>query len=90
MTIVSILVVFATSTYSNYATKTKIASQVSLVTAHARQVYDLKKDGKYFYLDFGHSMINDYGAVTKNIGESGANIIKENAEIMIRPEASSP
>ena len=35
-------------------------------------------------------MINDYGAVTKNIGESGANIIKGNAEIMIRPRSSSP
>lgn len=35
-------------------------------------------------------MINDYGAITKNIGESGANIIKGNAEIMISPEAVAP
>lgn len=48
LTIISILAVFVTSTYSNYATRTKIANQVSLVTAHARQVYDLKKDGKDF------------------------------------------
>ncbi|MFV9972320.1 MAG: prepilin-type N-terminal cleavage/methylation domain-containing protein [Francisella endosymbiont of Hyalomma asiaticum] len=31
LTIVSILVVFATSTYSNYATITNIANQVSLL-----------------------------------------------------------
>ncbi|KIP30305.1 hypothetical protein CH66_1952 [Francisella tularensis subsp. holarctica] len=36
LTIISILAVFVTSTYSNYATRTKIANQVSLVTAHAR------------------------------------------------------
>ncbi|MFV9972319.1 MAG: hypothetical protein AB8V06_02610 [Francisella endosymbiont of Hyalomma asiaticum] len=35
-------------------------------------------------------MINDYGAINKNIGESGANIIKGNAEIMISPEAVAP
>ncbi|WP_343377515.1 hypothetical protein [Francisella-like endosymbiont] len=35
-------------------------------------------------------MINDYGAITKNIGESGANIIKGNVEIMISPEAVAP
>lgn len=29
-------------------------------------------------------------AVTKNIGESGANIIKGNDEVMIRPEAVDP
>lgn len=90
LTIISILAVFVTSTYSNYATRTKIANQVSLVTAHARQVYDLKKDGKDFYLNFDNSTVNDYGAVTKNIGESGANIIKGNAEVIIRPEAVDP
>ncbi|ABI82359.1 prepilin-type N-terminal cleavage/methylation domain-containing protein [Francisella tularensis] len=90
LTIISILAVFVTSTYSNYATRTKIANQVSLVTAHTRQVYDLKKDGKDFYLNFDNSTVNDYGAVTKNIGESGANIIKGNDEVMIRPEAVDP
>lgn len=53
-------------------------------------MYNLKKGGKDFYLDFNHSMINDYGVITKNIGESGANIIKGNAEIMIRLEAVAP
>lgn len=89
LTIVSILVVFATSTYSNYATRTKIANQVSLLHMLVKCI-NLKKDGKDFYLDFNHSMINDYGVITKNIGESGANIIKGKAEIMIRPEAVAP
>ncbi|APC92138.1 MULTISPECIES: hypothetical protein [Francisella] len=48
MTITSILAVFVTSTYSNYATRTKIANQVSLVTAYTRQVYRFKKDGRIF------------------------------------------
>lgn len=35
-------------------------------------------------------MINDYGAITKNIGKSGANIIIGDVEIMISPEAVAP
>ncbi|MFV9924599.1 MAG: type II secretion system protein [Francisella endosymbiont of Hyalomma scupense] len=46
LTIVSILVVFATSTYSNYATITY--SQPSIFTAHDSQVYNLKKMVRIF------------------------------------------
>jgi prepilin-type N-terminal cleavage/methylation domain-containing protein len=88
--IISILAVLATSTYSNYATRVKIANQVSIVTAHAKDIYDLKKDGKNFYLEFPFSTVNEYGTVTKNIGENGENIISGSAEVMIRPEAIPP
>jgi len=92
ISIIGILAVFVTSTYSNYATRAKIADQVSILSAKARQMYDLKKNGHYSFNEFAdeHSVVNEYGAITKNIGEAGANIVKGNAEIMIRPEAVPP
>lgn len=80
---------FAVSTYSNYKTRAKIAAELTVLAAQAREVYDLKKNGKDFYLNSAYTTVNEYGAVTKNIGESGSKLLDIEAEIMMRPESVS-
>ena len=87
ISIISIVAMFGVSTYSNYTTRAKIAAEVSVLTARAQEVYDLKKDGKNFYLNSDHTTVNEYGAVIKDIGDSGSKALKVAAQIMIRPES---
>lgn len=56
--LVSIIAMFATSTYSNYTTRAKIAAELSVLTAKAREVYYLKEDSKNFYLNSDHTIVN--------------------------------
>lgn len=90
ISIISIIAMFSVSTYSNYKTRAKIAAELTVLAAQAREVYDLKKDGKDFYLNSAYTTVNEYGAVTKNIGKSGSKLLDVEAEIMIRPETIPP
>jgi hypothetical protein len=84
--IISILAAVAIPMYSNYITRTKIANELPVLHAKAREIYDLKKDGRNFYIGGEHLTINEYGALVKDIGNTGSNIIDGEAEIMLRPE----
>ncbi|QLE79107.1 prepilin-type N-terminal cleavage/methylation domain-containing protein [Francisella sp. Scap27] len=84
--IFSILASVAIPMYSNYVTRTKIANELPVLHAKAREIYDLKKDGRDFYIGGEYLTINEYGAIVKDIGNTGSNIIDGNAEIMLRPE----
>ena len=87
VSIISIIAMFAVSTYANYSTRAKIAAELTVLSAQAREVYDLKKDGKDFYLNSAYTTVNEYATVTKNIGKSGSKLLDIEAEIMIRPES---
>lgn len=84
--IIGILVAVAIPMYSNYITRTKIANELPVLHAKAREIYDLKINGKDFYIGGEHMTINEYGALIKDIGSNGNKIIDGNAEIMLRPE----
>lgn len=88
ITIIAILASLANATYSNYVIRTKIATEVSVLTARAKEIYDLKRNGKDFsQLDGNYSEINEYAALSKNIGTAGGTrVVNGYAEIMVRPE----
>ncbi|WP_432773421.1 prepilin-type N-terminal cleavage/methylation domain-containing protein [Francisella salimarina] len=86
--IITILATLGYATYSDYIIKTKIATEVSVLTARAKEIWDLKKDNKNFYLEGDYSEVNEYAALTKNIGTAGGSgIVNGYAEIMVRPES---
>ncbi|MBK2268160.1 prepilin-type N-terminal cleavage/methylation domain-containing protein [Francisella philomiragia] len=85
--IVGILATLANATYSNYVIRTKIATEVSVLTTRAKEIWDLKRSNKDFYLNGENSEVNEYAALTKNIGTAGGTgIVNGYAEIMVRPE----
>ncbi|APC97616.1 prepilin-type N-terminal cleavage/methylation domain-containing protein [Francisella frigiditurris] len=84
--IVAIIATIATSVYSNYVLRTKIAAEVSVQTARAKEIYDLKRNGHDFYSLQGNDALNEYAALTKDIGTTGSGIINGYGEIMVRPE----
>ncbi|MEY8766620.1 MULTISPECIES: prepilin-type N-terminal cleavage/methylation domain-containing protein [Francisella] len=85
--IITILATLGYATYSDYIIKTKIATEVSVLTARAKEIWDFKKDNKNFYLEGDYSEVNEYAALTKNIGTAGGSgIVNGYAEIMVRPE----
>ncbi|MEY8674155.1 type IV pilin protein [Francisella philomiragia] len=85
--IITILATLGYATYSDYIIKTKIATEVSVLTARAKEIWDFKKDNKDFYLNGDYSEVNEYAALTKNIGTAGGSgIVNGYAEIMVRPE----
>ncbi|MFC4893112.1 prepilin-type N-terminal cleavage/methylation domain-containing protein [Pseudofrancisella aestuarii] len=84
--IVAIIATIATSAYSNYVLRTKIAAEVSVQTAKAKEIYDLKRNGHDFYYLNGNDALNEYAALTKDIGTTGSGIINGYGEIMVRPE----
>ncbi|MEY8702447.1 prepilin-type N-terminal cleavage/methylation domain-containing protein [Francisella philomiragia] len=85
--IVGILATLAHATYSNYIIRTKIATEVSVLTARAKEIWDLKRSNKDFYLNGENSEVNEYAALTKNIGTAGGTgIVNGYTEIMVRPE----
>ncbi|WP_395167410.1 prepilin-type N-terminal cleavage/methylation domain-containing protein [Francisella salimarina] len=86
--IITILATLGYATYSDYIIKTKIATEVSVLTARAKEIWDFKKDNKNFYLEGDYSEVNEYAALTKNIGTAGGSgIVNGYAEIMVRPES---
>lgn len=85
--IVGILATLANATYSNYVIRTKIATEVFVLTTRAKEIWDLKRSDKDFYLNGENSEVNEYAALTKNIGTAGGTgIVNGYAEIMVRPE----
>ncbi|KFJ43614.1 prepilin-type N-terminal cleavage/methylation domain-containing protein [Francisella philomiragia] len=85
--IVGILATLANATYSNYVIRTKIATEVFVLTTRAKEIWDLKRSDKDFYLNGDYSEVNEYAALTKNIGTAGGTgIVNGYAEIMVRPE----
>lgn len=85
--IIGILATLANATYSNYVIRTKIATEVSVLTTRAKEIWDLKRSNKDFYLNGDNSEVNEYAALTKNIGTAGGTgIVNGYAEIMVRPE----
>lgn len=87
ITIIGILATLANATYSNYVIRTKIATEVSVLTTRAKEIWDLKRSNKDFYLNGDNSEVNEYAALTKNIGTAGGTgIVNGYAEIMVRPE----
>lgn len=77
----------ANATYSNYVIRTKIATEVFVLTTRAKEIWDLKRSDKDFYLNGENSEVNEYAALTKNIGTAGGTgIVNGYAEIMVRPE----
>ncbi|MBK2296302.1 prepilin-type N-terminal cleavage/methylation domain-containing protein [Francisella philomiragia] len=85
--IVGILATLANATYSNYVIRTKIATEVFVLTTRAKEIWDLKRSNKDFYLNGENSEVNEYAALTKNIGTAGGTgIVNGYAEIMVRPE----
>ena len=84
--ILSTLALIAIPAYLNYIVKTKITLEVSNLTVLAKEIYFVQKDGYVYEQKYENIHINDYSTVTKNVGESGTNIVSGYAEIMIRPE----
>lgn len=86
LAIIAIIATVATSVYSNYSLRAKIAAEVSVLTARAKEIYDLKKNNHDFYSLEGNDTVNEYAALTKDIGTTGSGIVNGYGEVMVRPE----
>ncbi len=86
LSIVGVLALAAIPMYSNYQTKAKISLEVSNLYALAKKIHEQKQNGNSLEdINMQHTVINDYGTVTRDIGDSGKSIVADYAEIMLRP-----
>jgi len=85
LAIVSVLLTVAIPMYADYVVRTKISAEVFVLTARAKEIFDLKKSDKDFYIG-GDDSVNEYAALSKDIGSTGMGIVDGYAELMVRPE----